>query len=373
MQNFNLLESIKSTKIMESIGNLFNTPFGIITAILDLAIVCFLIYKAFKILKETRAWQLIKGILVLLLVTFVSELVNFKILNYILTSVMSYGVIMIIIIFQPELRRALEQLGTNKFKRFLGIDEDIKIKNLDDKISSIEYSNNIKYNEEQYVIEGLPETVDVTLIGNKQNVYLAKQYPAEEVIVDLSDLTPGTHKVSLDYKQNVSSVTYKVDPSTVTVVVHKKISETREVSSDIIHKDKLDTKLDIKSVTLSKDRVTIKGPEYKLNQVASVKALIDIENLTNQKEGTQTLSDVQLVAYDNTGNIVEIEIGYRHHDIFQRFKEDVSRHPQDQGFYTSKGRFVNRKEALEIAIKAQQVKEDECGNTRIGLFSEDLY
>ena len=38
---------------------------------------------------------------------------------------MSYGVIMIIIIFQPELRRALEQLGTNKFKRFLGIDEDI--------------------------------------------------------------------------------------------------------------------------------------------------------------------------------------------------------------------------------------------------------
>ena len=74
-----------------------------------------------------------------------------------------------------------------------------------------------------------------------------------------------------------------------------------------------------------------------------------------------------------TNDIVEIEIGYRHHDIFQRFKEDISRHPQDQGFYTSKGRFVNRKEALEIAIKAQQVKEDECGNTRIGLFSEDLY
>ena len=61
-------------------------------------------------------------------------------------------------------------------------------------------------------------------------------------------------------------------------------------------------------MTLSKDRVTIKGPEYKLDKVASVKALIDIDNLTNQKEGTQTLSDVQLVAYDNTGNIVDIEI-----------------------------------------------------------------
>ena len=78
MQKFNLLETIKATEIMESMENLFSTPFGIITTSLDLAIVCFLIYKAFKILKETRAWQLIKGILTLLLVTFVSDLVNFK-------------------------------------------------------------------------------------------------------------------------------------------------------------------------------------------------------------------------------------------------------------------------------------------------------
>ena len=59
------------------------------------------------------------------------------------------------------------------------------------------------YNEEAYVIEGLPETVDVTFIGKKWNVYLAKQYPAEEISVDLSDLGPGTHKVNLNYKQNV--------------------------------------------------------------------------------------------------------------------------------------------------------------------------
>ena len=164
------------------------------------------------------------------------------------------------------------------------------------------------YNEEAYVIEGLPETVDVTLIGKKWNVYLAKQYPVEEITVDLSDLTPGTHKVSLNYKQNVSSVTYKVDPSMVTVVVYKKMSETREISADVIHKDKLNTKLNIESVSLNKDTVTIKGPEYKLSQVASVKALIDVENLSSKEVGTQTLSDVQLVAYDNTGNIVDVEI-----------------------------------------------------------------
>ena len=151
------------------------------------------------------------------------------------------------------------------------------------------------YNEEAYVIEGLPETVDVTLIGKKWNVYLAKQYPAEEISVDLSDLTPGTHKVDLKYKQNVSSVQYKVDPSSVTVVVYKKLSSS-------------DPKLNIESITLNKDTVTIKGSESTLSKVASVKALIDINKLTTQDEGTQTLEDIQLVAYDDSGKIVDVEI-----------------------------------------------------------------
>ena len=62
----------------------------------------------------------------------VSDLLNLKILNFILTSVMTYGVIALIIIFQPELRRALEQLGTNKFTRFFGIDKDIMAKTKED-------------------------------------------------------------------------------------------------------------------------------------------------------------------------------------------------------------------------------------------------
>lgn len=164
------------------------------------------------------------------------------------------------------------------------------------------------YNEEAYVIEGLPDTVDVTLIGKKWNVYLAKQYPADEISVDLSDLTPGTHKVNLNYKQNVSSVNYKVDPSSVTVVVYKKMSSSREVNADIIHKDNLDKKLNVDSITLNKDKVTIKGAEYKLNEVASVKALIDIDHLTNQKEGTQVLKDIPLIAYDKNGEIVDVEV-----------------------------------------------------------------
>ena len=110
-------------------NNLSQNPWSLITTILDIVIVVFIIYKAFKMLKDTRAWQLLKGIAILIIITLLSGYFKFTILNYILTSVMSYGVIMLIIVFQPELRRALEQLGTtNRLSGFLGIEQDINVK-----------------------------------------------------------------------------------------------------------------------------------------------------------------------------------------------------------------------------------------------------
>ena len=167
---------------------------------------------------------------------------------------------------------------------------------------------NAIYNEESYVVEGLPDSVDVTLIGKKWDVYLAKQYPADEVTVDLKELKPGTHRVALKYKQAISSVEYKLDPSVVTVVIYEKMSENREITTDVIHRDKLDSKLSIDSINLNRNNVIIKGASYKLAEVASVKALVDVENLNNPKVGSQKLSDVPLIAYDKKGNKLNVEI-----------------------------------------------------------------
>lgn len=123
----NAFKSFYETQILANLNNL--GVFGIIAFVLDITIVLFLIYKAFGLLKGTRAWQLLKGIVILIILTFFSGYFRLTILNYILTSVMSYGVIMLIIVFQPELRRALEQLGTtNKLSRFLGMDKDLNAK-----------------------------------------------------------------------------------------------------------------------------------------------------------------------------------------------------------------------------------------------------
>ena len=101
-------------------------PIKLVVLLLDIAIVIFLGYQLLRIVKDSRAWQLVKGIAFLILATAVSELLNFRVLNYILSNVMEWGVILLIIIFQPEIRRALEQLGgTNRFTRFFGFDKDI--------------------------------------------------------------------------------------------------------------------------------------------------------------------------------------------------------------------------------------------------------
>ena len=85
-------------------------PAKLISLILDIAIVIFLLYYFLKMVKGSRAWQLIKGIIFLIIITWISGFLNLKILNSILTGIMNWGVIAILIIFQPELRRGLEQL-----------------------------------------------------------------------------------------------------------------------------------------------------------------------------------------------------------------------------------------------------------------------
>ena len=173
------------------------------------------------------------------------------------------------------------------------------------------YAQEVKatYNNNAYVIEGLPETVDVTLIGRKVDLYLAKQLSGGIVTADLSDLGEGTHTVKLDYDCSITSVEYKLDPSVVNVTVYPKISQTRTATIDIINKNKLDKKLSIADVSLDNAEIVIKGAEHVLEEVATVKALVDVSKIVNPKIGVSTLDDIKLVAYDSSGEVIkEIEM-----------------------------------------------------------------
>lgn len=79
--------------------------------IIDILIVAFILYKAIGLVRETRAQQVLKGIIILLVLTPLSEWLQLDALNYILVNVMQFGILAIIIVFQPELRRVLEKVG----------------------------------------------------------------------------------------------------------------------------------------------------------------------------------------------------------------------------------------------------------------------
>ena len=169
------------------------------------------------------------------------------------------------------------------------------------------------YNEERFVIEGIPETVDITLIGSKADLYFAKQSQSKHnVKVDLSDIKePGTYKVDLNYDGTQSKrIESSVNPSTATVIVYLKESENRTLSYNVINKDHLENTIDIDKVDLNVDQVVISGARYKLDQVATVEALIDVDKLPSMNVGKQTLEEITLRAYDSSGNIVDVEINH---------------------------------------------------------------
>jgi YbbR domain-containing protein len=194
------------------------------------------------------------------------------------------------------------------FGVFIIIDQESNV--MIDQYAEILYNQPVTavYNEELYVVEGLPSTVDITLIGQRRHIFLAKQSPSKGVSVDLTGLKPGNHKVTLKYTQRLKSLDYKLDPSQVTVTIYEKVSETKSLTYDILHQDDLDSKLYISNVELDRSDVIIKGAQYKIDKVATVKALIDVDNIPNPKAGDITVKDISLVAYDNDGKIVDVEI-----------------------------------------------------------------
>ena len=110
-------EDFYNENLLEYFKTLQESPLKMITFLIDIAIVIFLLVYAIKIVRKSRAWQLIKGIAFLILITIVSGLLNLKILNSILSGIMNWGVIAILIIFQPELRRGLEQLRNKQINK----------------------------------------------------------------------------------------------------------------------------------------------------------------------------------------------------------------------------------------------------------------
>lgn len=159
------------------------------------------------------------------------------------------------------------------------------------------------YDKERTVVEGLPDTVDITLVGDKSQVDIAKTKANFEIFADLRDLPPGTHKVNLEYSKLGSKLDVKIDPSTIVVTIMPLTEIDKQVQADFVNLDQIDDMYVLSEPQLALDTVKIKGPQTTVDQVASVKAIIDVSDLSK-------LSDYEapVFAYDKLGNKLDVEI-----------------------------------------------------------------
>ena len=165
------------------------------------------------------------------------------------------------------------------------------------------------YNEENFVVEGIPESADIVLMGRKSDLYLAEQLGDHKLTLDLTDVSEGTHKVNIKYNNPINTLDYKLDPSRITLVVYEKVSESKTLTTDILNTDKLNSTLVISNIALSKNDAIVKSYREKLDTVASVKAIVDVNALNANSAGTYSLENVKLVAYNEIGTeISDVEI-----------------------------------------------------------------
>lgn len=167
---------------------------------------------------------------------------------------------------------------------------------------------NVLYDKDNYVVEGIPESVDITLIGNKVDLYIAKQSPANDVTLDLWGLKEGTHSVAIKYDRIMDGIKYSVNPSFATVVIYEKANATKTLSIDLLNQDSLNQTYILKDLSTDIDSVVIKGASYKIEQVATVKALVDVKSLPKFELGKEFTVSSTLKAYDEAGNAVDVEI-----------------------------------------------------------------
>lgn len=106
--------------IMNTIKNLS------ISSVLDILVVAYIFYKGYSLIKETRAEQLLKGIALMIVLIPISYILNLEMLNFILNKTLTIGLLSVVIIFQPEIRRALEHIGRSAFEDLHNMQDEEK-------------------------------------------------------------------------------------------------------------------------------------------------------------------------------------------------------------------------------------------------------
>lgn len=162
----------------------------------------------------------------------------------------------------------------------------------------------VVYNSEIYEISGIPETADVIVTGDMSDITLQKAQVNSVLTCDLTGLTEGTHTVKLTPTNFISRLTVNViDVPSVTVTIKKKTVAKMNISYEFINTKAMSSMYSLGNVYLDQTEVLIRGSQDTLDNIAFVKALIDV---TDVKE--KFTRNAKLAAYNQQGEKIECDI-----------------------------------------------------------------
>ncbi len=161
----------------------------------------------------------------------------------------------------------------------------------------------VNANEEVFEYSGIPETISVQLIGELADLQVNSASDTLSVLADLSNLSEGIHVIPLRAVNYPSNLEVKMEPSSITVNVARKVSRQYTIGYEFINTDKADLIYSYGVPELSTTQVVVRASEETLNSIASVKALVDVSGTTKSFS-----IDAPLVAYNQQGNKIDVDI-----------------------------------------------------------------
>lgn len=146
-----------------------SNPFSII----DILVVAYIFYKIYMLIKETRAEQLLKGVFLIILLIPISNLLHLTMLNWIINNTITIGLIALLIIFQPEIRRALEHIGRSAFNDKVAFQSDESLDKFIREISNAACNLSKTNTGALMVIEQLTGLEDIIATGVRLDAILS--------------------------------------------------------------------------------------------------------------------------------------------------------------------------------------------------------
>lgn len=167
--------------------------------------------------------------------------------------------------------------------------------------------NNLKVStivsQQAYEVSGVPETVTVEVIGETSDLQMLNLQENYQIVADLSGLTEGTHDVTLQARNFSPRLEVIIKPNTAVVTIKRKESKRFTLGYDFVNTSKMESIYALSEPTFEQGEVVVRASTETLNQIAFVKALIDVSDVEADFE-----TDAEIAAYDQSGNRINVDI-----------------------------------------------------------------